>query len=195
MLDFDLAGRVLKGWGGLIACGLFLVVVAPSWAELPRVPGDRMTTAQIEKGAPAVHPATLYVLAQRLFAEGRKDEAVFWYYVGQLRFRFYLAVNPHLESSGDPALFSVLSDVVGNPIDRFGFQDPRKLVQTLERVEQWDEETPNGFTSKENNHAVWLEVREGFKNFIAEVGRTAAATSGGNQSGVATPTPPNEGAP
>ena len=135
-----------------------------------------MTVEQIEKGAAAVHPATLYVLAQRLYEGGKRDEAVFWYYVGQLRFRFYLSANPQLNESEDAKLFGKLAEVVGIPIDEYAFQDIPKLLKTLERVKEWDEKNPNGFTSKETNHAVWLEVREGFRGFISEVEQIGAAS-------------------
>lgn len=128
-----------------------------------------MSAEQIEKGAPAVHPAALYILAQRLFESGRKDEAVFWFYVGQLRYRFYFQANPKIDPTGDPALFSSLSEVIGRPINRYAFQDRPKLVSTLKRVGEWDERNPNGFTSKENNNGAWRETRAGFSRFIADV--------------------------
>jgi len=146
------------------------VGIQESHGDLPRVPGDQMSAEQIEKGAAAVHPATLYLLAERLFAAERKDEAVFWFYVGQLRYRFYLEANPKIDPSGDPALFSSLSEVIGSPLNRYAFQDRAKLVSTLKRVAEWDEKNPNGFTSKENNHAVWLKIRASFERFIEDVG-------------------------
>jgi len=33
------------------------------------------------------HPSGFYILAAKLFAAGKKDEAVFWFYAGQLRYR------------------------------------------------------------------------------------------------------------
>jgi len=153
--------------GAGIVCG-FLVGVSTGAAE-PKVPGAQMTVEQIKTGAPAVHPATLYLLAKQLFERGERDEAVFWFYVGQLRYRFYLEANPHIDPTGDPALFSSLSEVIGLPINQYAFKNTAELVKTLGRVGEWDEKNPNGFTSKENNHAVWLQVRQGFQKFIEDV--------------------------
>lgn len=173
----------IRAINGLIrlSLGLFLLSggIQVSYGELPRIPGDQMSAEQIEKGAAAVHPATLYVLAKQLFERGRKDDAVFWFYVGQLRYRFYLAVNPHLEPSGDPALFSALSEVVGRPLNEYAFRDRVKLVATLRRVEEWDERNPNGFTSKENNHGAWQATRQGFRGFIGEVEGIGGLNPGG----------------
>lgn len=137
------------------------------------LPGDNMSVEELRRSAPAVHPSSLYLLAERLFAAGERDEAVFWFYVGQLRYRFHLAANPDLDPTGDPALFASLSDVIGVPLNQYAFTDIPKLVDTLARVRRWDEENPNGFTSKENQHAVWLEVRAGFDGFIEDVKRQA----------------------
>src|SRR5438552_16737970 len=53
--------------------------------------------AQLKAGIEAKHPATYYILAAKLFKDSAtKREALFWFYVGQLRYRYYLAANPDL---------------------------------------------------------------------------------------------------
>lgn len=83
---------------------LFIVVSNPSFAADKSF--TDMSIAELKDHATSTHPAGLYVLTAKLLKEDKKNEAVFWFYVAQLRFRFYLAANPDLEKSGDPALFS-----------------------------------------------------------------------------------------
>ena len=73
------------------------------------------TPAQLMAGIERKHPAAYYALAKRLFEEGQREEAVFWFYAGQIRYRAYMIGNPQLPRDGDPALFASLSEVVGKP--------------------------------------------------------------------------------
>ena len=55
-------------------------------------PLARLMTESIEdlqKGIEKQHPYCFYVLAMKLFKAGRKEDAVFWFYAGQLRYRVY----------------------------------------------------------------------------------------------------------
>jgi hypothetical protein len=122
---------------------------------------NKMTAEQIKAGIEARHPAAYYVLASKLFQAGSRDEAVFWFYAGQLRYRFHLAANPTLPPSGDPALFASLSEVVGGPINEYAFGDIDAATATMDKVLEWDEKTGNGFTSKKTHAAPWKQMREG----------------------------------
>ncbi len=117
--------------------------------------GSAMATSPIEMDIPAMkatiasqHPAAYYELATRLFGEGQQDEAVFWYYAGQLRFRIHLACHPELKPDGDPAVFASLTEAVGRPINEYAFGDPPALAETIGKVLDWDAATENGFTPK-----------------------------------------------
>lgn len=109
---------------------------------------DAMEVPALIAAAPSIHPAGLYVLAGKLFADGRKDEAVFWFYAGQLRYRVHLACHKDLDPSGDPALFGALSETVGRPLNEYGFGDIPALAATLDKVLAWDTATPDGFTDR-----------------------------------------------
>jgi hypothetical protein len=65
--------------------------------------GDYALETRIAQ-APNLSPDVLYLLAARLFAAGRRDEAVVWFYVAQIRVRFRLAVAPDLPPDGEPAV-------------------------------------------------------------------------------------------
>jgi hypothetical protein len=122
---------------------------------------NRLTADQLKAGIEGRHPAAYYVLAAKLLGDGARDEAVFWFYAGQLRYRFHLAANPGLPPSGDPALFASFSEVIGQPINEYAFGDLGQLLATIDKVLSWDEQIDNAFTSKTANAAAWKDVRGG----------------------------------
>lgn len=109
------------------------------------------------------HPTGYYQRAVELFQKGEREEAVFWFYVGQLRYRFHLTVAKGLDPSGDPAVFASLSEMAGRPLNEYAFGDVPKLAATIDRVLAWDAENENGFTVKKGNEAALEEIRGGLK--------------------------------
>src|SRR4030095_3345483 len=107
------------------ACPLRIFAKDPISAKNPASQSDwlKQTPETLKVGIEQNHPAAFYILASKLFGDGKKDEAVFWFYAGQLRYRFYLKANPGLNPSGDPALFASLSETVGRPVNEYAFGD------------------------------------------------------------------------
>jgi hypothetical protein len=120
-----------------------------------------LTPAQLIETIEQQHPAAYYVLAAKLFEAGQKDEAVFWFYTGQIRYRCHLAANPDLDPSGDPALFGALSAQVGEPLNVYAFGDVPKLAATITRALDWDAAHTDGCTDRSAHAAVCEEVRDG----------------------------------
>jgi hypothetical protein len=121
----------------------------------------KLPPTEIERQLPAAHPADYYVYANQLWAAGNKDKAVFWFYAGQLRYRFHLLANPGADPSGDPALFASLQDTIGRPINLYAGSDLKKWIQEIDAVLAWDEATANGFTSKANHKSELQKARGG----------------------------------
>lgn len=158
----------------LVAIVLLLGLTVPSGAMTPEEI-KRLPAAEVEKKLPDEHPASYYVYAGRLFGEGKKDEAVFWFYAGQLRYRFHLKANPNLPPSGDPALFASLSETVGRPINEYAFGSIRELTKQIDRALKWDEDTPNGFTSKQKFKGIYDDNRNGLKSMRSQVESQASS--------------------
>jgi hypothetical protein len=148
---------------------LTLSLVIAAHGASPTDDPTKKTPEQLKKGIENQHPSTYYILAQKLFESGKKDEAVFWFYAGQLRYRFHLMSNPDLDPSGDAALFASLSEVIGRPINEYAFGDLKALDATLEKVLAWDEGTANGFTSTKAHKAEWTKTREGLTGMRKQV--------------------------
>jgi hypothetical protein len=80
---------------------LTALVAAPASAQQSR--------EQVASGLNGQNPAIYYQSAMTLFRAGRREDATFIFYLGQLRYRTHLAARPELKPDGDPALFGSLS--------------------------------------------------------------------------------------
>jgi hypothetical protein len=129
----------------------------------PAIPADVTTLA-------GEHPAEYYRRAAKLFGEGRKDDAVFIFYLGQLRYRARLtARRSELKPDGDPALFGSLSEMVGRPLNEYAFGDIPALVRTLEAVLAYDEANPDRFTPPSQYPQAHAGVRSGLVGMKSQI--------------------------
>lgn len=149
---------------------LFLVSASNSWTQDPA----GMSIDQLKDGIENKHPAQFYVLAGKLFAAGKKDEAVFWYYAGQLRYRVYLLVNKDkLDPTGDPAVFASLSEEVGRPINEYAFGDIPQLAKTIASVIAWDQSHANVLTPREKCRSEYDQIVTGLNQMRDQIVRQA----------------------
>lgn len=145
----------------------------PALAEMTDDEIRKKPTAEVEAKLPAEHPAAYYLYALRLFGEDRKNDAVFWFYAGQLRYRFHLNANPSIPLDRDPAVMASLNSTVGQVVNEYAGGDPKMWVTQIDRVLKWDAETQNGFTSKEKYKTQWQEIRSGLSSLRAMIERDA----------------------
>ncbi|MBV9875206.1 MAG: hypothetical protein JO025_10800 [Verrucomicrobia bacterium] len=125
---------------------------------------------QLRNGIENQHPAAFYILAQKLFTAGQKDDAVFWFYAGQLRYRVYLLVNKDkLDPSGDPALFASLSEDVGRPINEYAFGDIPQLAKTIDAVIAWDHSHTNALTPRDKYESQYDQIVAGLTQMRDQV--------------------------
>ncbi len=146
-----------------------------SAAQLRPADVQALPHEQVVRMLPASHPSSYYAYAGRLFQEGSKRDAVFWLYVGEIRYRFYLAVNPGLAPDGDPALFASLHESIGRPINEWAGADPDGWAAQMQRALDWDARNDNGFTSKVQYSGQWQETRGGLKELEAWVSANKAS--------------------
>jgi hypothetical protein len=105
------------------------------------------------------NPAVLYALASSLFKAGRKDEAIFWFYAGQLRARS--DVNKSLDKSAAQGV-GVLNQTFGGQINQYAFTNISKLTETIEKVVNWDKKAPRNYDPR------WIALH-GLDAFLSEV--------------------------
>ena len=104
---------------------------------------ERGRAIQAVEAAPQKYaPPVLYVLSSALFAQGRKDDAAFWFYAGQLRGRF--DANRCADVSARQAI-AVLNDQFGPNINQYTFKDVARLEALIPKVVEWDRKTPHEY--------------------------------------------------
>jgi hypothetical protein len=131
---------------------------APAFAEPQGAVAQAIASARTEplddlvRDVERQHPVAMMLLAKRLFDAGRKDEAVFWFYEAQLRWRARLRQNPELGQGGGPLLgeneaerFQRLFHSLGSDINEYATGDIQGLIKTLDRVLEWDAAHPDAF--------------------------------------------------
>ncbi len=123
------------------------------------------------------HPAEYYKRAGELLKAGKKDDAVFVFYLGQLRYRTFLLAKPS-DPTADPTLFATLSQVTGKPINQYAFGDIPGLARTIDAVLAYDTAHPDTFISPTEFAKVHADVRNGLTamktKMLAETDRIKA---------------------
>jgi hypothetical protein len=153
-----------------------LVVLSTLWVAHAPALAQSSLALQMARTLVAAHPASYYQQAAKLFQAGQRDDAVFVFYLGQLRYRTHLAARrAELKPDGDPALFASLSEVVGRPINEYAFGDIPALVKTLDAVFAFDAANPDGFTPRARFAAAHASTRSGLKSMQQQI--TAQADS------------------
>jgi hypothetical protein len=134
-----------------------------------------LSIEQLRNGIENRHPSSFYILAGKLFfAAGKKDEAVFWFYAGQLRYRVYLLVNKNkLKPSGDPAVFTSLSEEIGRPLNEYAFGDIPQLAKTIDAVIAWDLSHSDALTPRDKYRSEYEQIVAGLTQMRDEVVRKA----------------------
>ena len=128
--------------GVLLFC---VALAAPAWTEPPRL-ADRLASkdpavaraAVTEALADADHadPLVLMLAASRHLEFGPAEEAIVWFYAGQLRARY----SPLL--TGERSQQVTISTVtLGEGINAHGMRDIVKMIELIARAMQWDEKT------------------------------------------------------
>lgn len=80
-------------------------------------------------------PELLFYTSVVLYRNGRKDEALFWYYAAQLRSRYLAIVDP---TANRHSLLTVMSLTYGPLMENYGRQDTSRFVRVIDDVLEWD---------------------------------------------------------
>lgn len=137
----------------------------PAEAKTPPPPplaaGDPMTMPleRLIADVEHQHPGTYFILAKRLMDVGRADEAVFWFYVGQLRWGAYLSRH-----SSEAQVFLAMKETLGQPLNEYIGGDIQAWVAMIDKVLAWDASHPDNFTrsrdARERTRAALIDLRQ-----------------------------------
>ena len=123
---------------------LALVLASAFIAAAPAQAPD----AQIPRDAGRIDPARLLELAAKLQKSGDVEGALFWFFAGQLRSRYLLAIAP------DEARARALDSTVGTigALLSPQFPDHKRTAEIIDNVLAWDRETEVNFS--------WLSAKD-----------------------------------
>lgn len=155
-----------------------LVFAATPTVAAPPAPTDMRGAQAYARKAPLdtlageadrLHPVAMMLLAKRLYDADRRDEAVFWFYASQLRWRAWLT-GP---GSREQDQFARLFETLGPDINVHGFCNVDMLLATYARVVEWDETHPDALTpdvaTRKSTRDGFLELAESVKARRSEI--------------------------
>lgn len=87
-------------------------------------------------------PPVFYALSAELLKQGKKDDAAFWFYAGQLRARY--DANRCADLSAREAV-AVLNQEYGGPINQYTFSHLPMLEALIPKVVDWDRKTAHNY--------------------------------------------------
>lgn len=146
----------------MIACAMASTFAPSSHVDaraLEVEEANTLTTQEVQANLADSHPSVFYVFAKRLYADDRRDEAVKWYYVGQIRYRFFLKANPGLPEDDDPAIAAAVEEMLGRTITPWAGGDPYRWAASIDEALDWDARHPNALTNKVAHGRALDEVR------------------------------------
>lgn len=101
--------------------------------------GDGAVLASFREAAACHHWITFYFAAESLFNAGERDEAVRWFYVGQLRGRTVAS----LDRDGATAMaVDALQHAVGQPLNEYAGGDLQNWIAAVDWALAWDAQHP-----------------------------------------------------
>jgi hypothetical protein len=117
---------------------------------------------QVERQLPDADPEAYFIYATRLFNSGKKDSAIVWLYIGELRAEFLANTRPD-DTIGLLGLLSALDHRHGRPIFKWVATDFEKWGRSIDEALDWDASNRNGVTSKEKFKSQWAAARDSLK--------------------------------
>lgn len=112
-------------------------------------------------------PPAFYLLSSVLWRDGKKDDAMFWFYAGQLRGS--IDANICADKSAGDAM-EALNQKFGSEINQYAFTDISKLTNTVEKVIAWEEKTPCKYDRR------WINLH-GMNAFLANTNSPLSAAT------------------
>lgn len=134
-------------------------------------PGSEVGLDAFLKSPQRHHWVAFYEAADQLFKQGRKDEALQWYYAGQIRARVAAGLDP--DASRNNAMMVAMNEGIGTPIMDYAKADQENWGRQIDAALAWDKAHPLPNDPKEvigisevvwdsaNFFRVYQQVRDG----------------------------------
>jgi hypothetical protein len=109
----------------------------------------QQTVESILKNPSYYNPPVIYALSRELYNQDKKDDAMYWFYVAQLRARY--DANLCMDKSAKQAV-SILNNDYGPDINKYAFKDIDKLEKTVAKLVDFVR------TNEENYDHRWINL-------------------------------------
>lgn len=126
------------------------------------------------------HWPNFYNAAMTLFNDGEEDDALKWYYAGQIRARVAAGLDP--DASANYAMMVALNQAA-QPIKAYGKEHPDVWVKQIDAALAWDEKHPlppdslsvfgryNVYVDKAKFESLYGDVRSGLMDMRDSIGK------------------------
>jgi len=115
------------------------------------------------------HPSEYFNAVGKLINELKYNDAAFLYYVGVLRYKYYNAVNPDYQASGDGALLGSLKYVMGEPINMYLKTNIDNFILILKLSGEYFTNNDYEFYSKTKNIEKYNTLAKGYDTLIKDM--------------------------
>lgn len=116
-----------------------------------------------------VHPAQFFQKGLELLAEYKFNEGSFIYYLGVMRYRYYNAVNPEYQRSGDGALLASLMYMVGDPVNMYLKTDTENFISIFSMAIHYVESHDFVFYSRTRDEEKYQQQIQRHKKMLADL--------------------------
>jgi hypothetical protein len=110
------------------------------------------------------HPLEFYELAGEKYKEGKKDEAAILFYIGKIRFRYYLESDTSKLARDQAVVFHALNSVLGNEINLYLGGNPKNWCRVIDSAMVWENNHDNLFTPKDINPKAYSKIIQGLSD-------------------------------
>ena len=160
-----------------LAAVLSVAAISANAAALTMEQVNSLKPREVEKSLTESHPSMYIAYAIRQFKSGKQDDAVLWYYIGQIRWKYFLLVNP--DPAGESQLAAVTKDF-GQVIGDWAGESTQDWANTIKRALTWDGTNANSMPAKD--HPAELEqARKFVEDMRTYVVRNEAAIAADRQ--------------
>ena len=141
--------------------------------------GEQFQLDKFLKSPQYYHWTSFYHAAEALFKQGKKNDAVKWYYAGQIRARVAAGIDP--DPSRNNAMMVAMAQGIGQPIMHYAHADQDTWLTQINAALAWDRQHPlpanplqvigisDVAWDSANFQMVYDEVRAGLKAMRDEV--------------------------
>jgi len=150
----------------LIIISLFLMIQFSVWGQKQKKFHPELFSRETVKKARELeekHWTDFYGAAAEPFKEGKINDAALLFYLGQLRYRYYVASHTKEETVADRTAFASLHRVFGADINYELGEDIDNYIKILEAVIEWAEANDYKFYSKKKDPDKYEEILNGLK--------------------------------